>query len=165
LADEDDEVRSNAAFAVGLLCQHTRVDISSKYGDILSSLHPLFTGQSLMNVTDNACGAVCRMIMACPQAIPMEQVLEVVLRMLPLKRDFEENEPVFKCIIMLFRANNSFVFNHILELLNIFAKVLSPPEDQLKDQTRQELIELIQALNQQFPDVVLKSSLSELIQF
>ncbi|CAG8721801.1 8732_t:CDS:10, partial [Cetraspora pellucida] len=158
LADEDDEVRSNAAFAVGLLCQHTRVDISSQYGDILSRLHPLFTGQSLMNVTDNACGAVCRMIMACPQAVPMEQVLEVVLQTLPLKRDFEENEPVLKCIIMLFRANNSF-------LLNIFAKILSPPEDQLKDQTRQELIELIQALNQQFPDAVLKSSLSELIQF
>ncbi|CAG8717211.1 14443_t:CDS:2, partial [Dentiscutata heterogama] len=73
LADEDEEVRSNAAFAVGLLCQHTRLDISSQYGDILSRLHPLFTGQSLLNVTDNACGAVCRMIMACPQAIPMDQ--------------------------------------------------------------------------------------------
>ncbi|KAF0447599.1 ARM repeat-containing protein [Gigaspora margarita] len=165
LADEDEEVRSNAAFAVGLVCQHTRLDISSQYGDILSKLHPLFTGQSLSNATDNACGAVCRMIMTCPQAVPMEQVLEVLLRTLPIKRDFEENEPVFKCICALFRTNNSFVFNHIHDFLNIFAKVLSPPEDQLKDHTRQELIELIQALNQQFPDAVLRSSLGELIQF
>ncbi|CAG8495342.1 1499_t:CDS:10, partial [Scutellospora calospora] len=155
LADEDEEVRSNAAFAIGLLCQYTRLDISSRYGDILSALHPLFTGQSAMNVTDNACGAVCRMIMACPQAVPMDQVLEAVLRTLPLKHDFEENEPVFKCICTLFRANNSFVFNHVPELLNIFAKVISPPEEQLTDQTRQEIMEIIQALNQKFPEAVL----------
>ncbi|CAG8674754.1 3854_t:CDS:10, partial [Acaulospora morrowiae] len=164
LEDEEEEVRSNAAYAVGLLCQYTNVDISGQYSSILSRLSLLFTNQSSTNVTDNACGAVCRMIMACPHVVPVDQVLEAVLRVLPLKKDHEENEPVFQCIFMLFRANNSFVFNHIPELLNIFAQVLSPPEDQLKEQTRQELIELIKALNQQFPDVVARSSLGAFLQ-
>ncbi len=51
------------------------------------------------------------------------------------------------------------MLNHIPEFLKIFAQVLSPPEDQLKDKTRQELIDLIKALNQQFPDVVARSPL------
>lgn len=56
------------------------------------------------------------------------------------------------------------MLNHIPEFLNIFAQVLSPPEDQLKDQTRQELIDLIKALNQQFPDVVARSPLGPFLQ-
>ena len=56
------------------------------------------------------------------------------------------------------------MLNHIPEFLNIFAQVLSPPEDQLKDQTRQELIDLIKALNQQFPDVVARSQLGPFLQ-
>ncbi|CAG8515602.1 454_t:CDS:10 [Diversispora eburnea] len=93
LNDEEEEVRSNAAYAIGLLCQYTNVDISS---------------QSALNVTDNACGAA---------------------------------------------------LNHIPELLNIFAQVLSS-DDQLKEPTKLELIELIKALNQQFPDLVANSPLA-----
>ncbi|CAG8438463.1 984_t:CDS:10 [Funneliformis caledonium] len=164
LGDEEEEVRSNSAFAIGVLCEYTTIDISSQYNVILSRLHPLFNGKSELNVTDNACGAVCRMIIKCPQAIPIDQVLDVIMDTLPLKQDYEENEPVFKCIFYLFRANNSFVLNHIPDFLKIFAQVLSPPEDQLKDHTRQELIDLIKALNQQFPDVVARSPLGPFLQ-
>ncbi|CAB4443681.1 unnamed protein product [Rhizophagus irregularis] len=163
LGDEEEEVRSNSAFAIGVLCQYTTIDISSKYNEILTRIYPLFTGKYVLNVTDNACGAVCRMIIKCSQVIPIDQVLEVIIRTLPLK-DYEENEPVFQCIFYLFRANNSYVLSHIPEFLNIFAQVLSPPEDQLKDQTRQELIDLIKALNQQFPDVVARSPLGPFLQ-
>jgi len=164
LGDDEEEVRSNSAFAIGVLCQYTTIDISSQYNVILSRLYPLFTGKSVLNVTDNACGAVCRMILRCPQVIPIDQVLEVIIHNLPLKQDYEENEPVFQCIFYLFRTNNSYVLNHIPEFLNIFAQVLSPPEEQLKDQTRHELIDLIKALNQQFPDVVARSPLGPFLQ-
>lgn len=41
---------------------------------ILTDLYPLFEGQSLLNVTDNASGAVCRMMMRRPDAVPLDQV-------------------------------------------------------------------------------------------
>ncbi|KAG9295040.1 hypothetical protein G9A89_017834 [Geosiphon pyriformis] len=164
LGDEDDEVRSNAAYAIGLLCFYTNVNIIGQYGAILTALHPLITRQSASNVTDNACGAVCRMILAHSEAIPLDQVLEVLIRTLPLKKDYQENEPVYQCIFQLFRINNSFILNNIPQLLNIFGQVLSPPEDQLTDKTRHELIELIHALHQQFPDMVNQSGLTTLLQ-
>ncbi|CAG8543469.1 8474_t:CDS:2, partial [Ambispora gerdemannii] len=154
LTDENDEVRSNAAYAIGLLCQYTTVNITPQYNNILAALHPLFIKKSTTNVTDNACGAVCRMMLAHPEAVPIDQVLPVLIQTLPLKQDYQENEPVYRCIFQLFRANNNIVLNHITDLLNVFAQVLSPPEDQLLEATRNELIELIRALHHQFPDIV-----------
>ncbi|KAF9336466.1 hypothetical protein BG006_008593 [Podila minutissima] len=150
LNDEEDEVRSNAAYAIGSLCQNTTIDISSQYPALLTALYPLFQGQNLVNTTDNACGAVARMIMAHPSAVPLEQVLPVFVQALPLKRDFEENEPVYKLIFSLIRTQNAWIFNNLTQLLTIFAAVL-PKEDELKAPTRAEMIEMIKALNQQFP--------------
>lgn len=61
------------------------------------------------NTTDNAAGAVARLIIARPEAVPLDQVLPVFLNSLPLKADYAENEPVFNCLFQLFRVNNGFV--------------------------------------------------------
>lgn len=80
-----------------------------QYATILSALHPLFQDQVLANATDNATGAVARLILAHPDAMPLDQVLPVFVGALPLKADFAENEPVFNCLFQLFRSNNAFV--------------------------------------------------------
>ncbi|KAG0370011.1 hypothetical protein BGZ54_008094 [Gamsiella multidivaricata] len=82
LSDEEEEVRSNAAFAIGALCQNTTVDMSSQ---------------------------------------------------------------------------NAWVGNHMARLLAIFTEVLSK-EDELKPHTRQEMIETIKGLNQQFPALNIAAS-------
>ncbi|KAI9254656.1 armadillo-type protein [Sporodiniella umbellata] len=155
--DEDELVRSNAAFALGCLVIHTQVDLSQHYPQLLTALSPLFSNQTLPNTVDNAAGAVSRMIIAHPEAVPFDQVLPVYVNALPLKADFEENEPVFECIFKLFSANNSFVFNHLPQFLHIFTQVLSD-NDQLKETTRNHLIELVRALNTQRPDMNIASS-------
>jgi hypothetical protein len=66
-------------------------------------------------MTDNACGAVARMINRCPSAIPLDQVLPIFLQSLPLTKDFEENEPVYKCIFGLIKENNAFVRGYSLK--------------------------------------------------
>lgn len=117
----------------------------------------MFQGQNLDNVTDNACGAVARMIMRHPDVVPVDQVLPVFVQALPLKRDYEENEPVYKLLFQLIRSQNTWVFNNLTQLLTIFAGVLSK-EDELKPHTRQEMIEIIKALNTQFPALNISAS-------
>ncbi|KAF9345873.1 hypothetical protein BGX26_002644 [Mortierella sp. AD094] len=157
LSDEEAEVRSNAAYTVGALCQNTNLDISSQYPNILTALYPLFQGQNLDNVTDNACGAVARMIMKHPNAVPVDQVLPVFMQALPLKRDYEENEPVYKLLFSLIRSQNAWVFGNLAQVLAIFAEVL-PKEDELKPHTRSEMIDIIKGLNQQFPALNISAS-------
>ncbi|KAI9321271.1 armadillo-type protein [Dichotomocladium elegans] len=156
-SDEDESVRSNAAFALGVLVASTSADLTQQYPAILTALHPLFANQSMGNTTDNAAGAVARLILAHPEAIPMDQVLPVFLNSLPLKVDFAENEPVFNCLFHLFRTNNSFVMSHVPQFLPIFSGVLSN-EEQLTEATRAQLIELVRALNAQSPDLNLRST-------
>ncbi|KAI8824519.1 armadillo-type protein [Fimicolochytrium jonesii] len=148
LGDEEDEVKSNAAYAIGVLVENSDMDLSSYYMQILQSLRPMFDthGKIAGNLADNASGAVCRMIMKNPSLIPLDQVLPVVLDNLPLKKDYEENEPVYRCILHLVRTNNPLLLQNMPKLLNIFAQALSPPEGQLKDNTRAEILELLTTL-------------------
>ncbi|KAI9363287.1 armadillo-type protein [Pilaira anomala] len=155
--DEDHSVRSNAAYALGILVGNSQIDLSSQYPIILTALHPLFQNQPVPNITDNATGAVARLIIARPDAVPLDQVLPVFTSVLPLKIDFAENEPVFNCLFSLFRANNTFVHSQIPNFLPIFHHVLSH-EDQLNDDTRVELIALLRVLNNQSPSLGISGS-------
>ncbi|KAI7861966.1 armadillo-type protein [Spinellus fusiger] len=155
--DDDQTVRSNAAFALGVLTVNTQIDLSAQYAAMLTVLHPLFQNQTLRNTTDNATGAVARLIVAHPEAVPLDHVLPVFLGALPLKADYAENVPVFECLFHLFRANNAFIFAHLAQILPLFASVLAD-EDQLTDATRAQLIELVRALNSQSPELNIASS-------
>ncbi|KAI8069064.1 armadillo-type protein [Gilbertella persicaria] len=156
-ADEDHSVRSNAAYALGILAANSQIDLASQYPVMLTALYPLFQNQPVPNITDNATGAVARLIMARPDAVPLDQVLPVFISVLPLKADFAENEPVFKCLFSLVRANNAYIHSQIPNFLPVFHHVLSN-EDQLDDATRAELVELLRALNTQSPSLGISNS-------
>ncbi|KAJ3028528.1 hypothetical protein HDV00_010188 [Rhizophlyctis rosea] len=146
LGDEDEEVRANAAFAVGALVFHSQSDLTSYYVQVLQLLRPLIETPSELNAKDNACGAIARMILRSPDAIPLDRVLPALLQQLPLKRDYEENEPIYRCLFALLRVNNAYLLENMPQLLNIFAQVLGPPENQLKPATRAEMLEFLNTL-------------------
>ncbi|PPS15544.1 hypothetical protein GOBAR_AA05030 [Gossypium barbadense] len=99
--------RRNAAFCAGELAKNGGETTLKYYNDILRGLYPLF-GESEPDdaVRDNAAGAVARMIMVHPQSIPLNQVLPVFLRVLPLKEDHEESMAVYNCVSMLVLSSN-----------------------------------------------------------
>ena len=99
LTDEDPETKSNAAYAIGLLIFHSTDSAAylPSYNTILGKLEPLLQTQRARTL-DNACGCVTRMIMAHPDKVPIDDILPVLVDLLPLKEDYEENEPIFTCI-------------------------------------------------------------------
>lgn len=161
LSDESPEVQSNAAFAVGVLIENSQRDLAAQYLPVLAALRPLFevpegAPPARYNGRDNAAGAVGRMITKNATAVPIEQVLPVVLSALPLKNDFLENGPVYRAIIHIFVNNSQAVVPHLDGLLRVFAHVLDPEqaEHQLDGQTREQLISLVGMINQSYPDKV-----------
>ena len=112
LSDEDPETKSNAAYAVGQLVFHS-TDTAAylpSYNIILSKLEPLLQTQHARSI-DNACGCVCRMIMAHQDKVPIDDIMPVLVDLLPLKEDYEENKPIFECITGLCKSfNSSFTF-------------------------------------------------------
>jgi len=146
LNDENNEVNSNAAYSIGVLCENTQLDISSYYPEILSRLSPLFNSTSLPQTIDNACGAVARLLLRHPNVVPIEQILPTFFNALPLKNDFAENVPVVKFLQYLFETQNPFILQNKEGLTNLFQSMLSPPENQLNDECREIVLKMAQSL-------------------
>jgi len=165
LSDTDLETRSNAAYATGQLILNS-TDSNTylpHFETILRKLEPMLQIQEA-RIKDNAAGCVCRMIMAHPEHVPIGDVLPALVGLLPLKEDYEENSPVYKCIlklceyIPLFELCDSLLIRFPDEhneptvqqltpqLIPVFETVLSPPNDQLDDETREIVRRTVQAL-------------------
>ena len=86
------------------------------------------------------------MIKAHPQAVPLPQVLPRLVELLPLRNDFRENEPVFDMIIAMFQAQEPTIQGLTGQLLPILEAVMGPPEEQISEETRAKLGELVQYL-------------------
>ncbi|CAI8591539.1 unnamed protein product [Vicia faba] len=128
LASSDATNRRNAAFCVGELCKNGGDSALKYFDNILRGLHPLF-GESEPDhaVRDNAAGAVAKMIMVHPESVPLNQVLPVFMRVLPLKEDQEESMAVYSCVSALVFSSNPLILSLIPELVNIFAQVAASP--------------------------------------
>jgi len=160
LNDAEAEVQSNAAFAMGLLVECSELDLTSHYLHILSALQPLFnvtpdSPAARLNAKDNAAGAVSRLIYKNGSAIPVDQVMPVFINALPLTNDFLENTPVFRALFHMFRTDTTPLRPYTEKILYIFLHVLDRNNaDQITDSIREELIQLIVALNAESPQAI-----------
>ncbi|KAI1277005.1 importin beta-4 [Xylaria sp. FL0933] len=147
LSDEDQETKSNTAYAIGQLIYHSEDEATylPSFPQILRSLEPLLQIQA-QRLQDNAAGCLCRMILSNPNQVPIPEVLPALVDLLPLKEDYEENKPVYQCLHKLYVMSNPTVQELTPRLLPVFQQVLGPPEDQLEDETRQLVTELVRNL-------------------
>jgi hypothetical protein len=145
LNDEDPDTKSNAAYGLGLLILHSTDSAKylPKYTPILTKLGSLL---AVDESRDNAAGCVSRMIIAHPDKVPIAEVLPALVKLLPLKKDYMENKPIYDCIVGLYQHQNATVQQLTGELLGVFAQVLAPPEEQLETETRQKVVELVRYL-------------------
>ena len=142
LADEDDNVKRNAAFCGGVCAEGLKEIISSHYPQLFQALSPIFgmdtsATDSSKACVDNAAAAISRMIMASPTDVPLGQVLPVVLKSLPLKNDMTENETVYKCILGLISMNNADAAANKAEIQRVFTEAIaegSKVDDEIKAQ-------------------------------
>jgi hypothetical protein len=127
LADPEDNVKRNAAFCVGMCAEHLRESIAGDYPALLQQIGPIFSldpnsGDATSACIDNAAAAVSRMIMAGPSSVPIDQVLPVYIRVLPLKVDMTENETVYNCLLGLLQMNHAAVLANAGEIKRIFTE-------------------------------------------
>lgn len=143
MSDEDQLTKSNAAFAVGLLVQMSddTATTSKAYGEIFSKLEPLLQSTEMRQL-DNAAGCVSRMIMKNKSAVPVAQVLPALISKLPLKDDYEENEPVYSMIVQLYKEEDSTIQGLTPQILPVLDHVMGAPKEQLNDETRANVAQL-----------------------
>ncbi|KAG2541956.1 hypothetical protein PVAP13_9NG667300 [Panicum virgatum] len=157
LASSDATNRRNAAFCVGEICKNGGAATLKYYGDILRSLHNLFSNsESDDAVRDNAAGAIARMIMVQPQSIPLNQVLPVFIKALPLKEDHEESMPVYSCICSLLLSSHPQILPLVPDVIHVFAQVVVSPDesDEVKTNIGKAVSHLISVYGQQMQPIL-----------
>lgn len=159
LSDEDSDTRANATYAMGMLAVSSKADnlILPAYPTILGKLESVLSAGPDTNprILDNAAGCVARMVIAHADQLPLQDLLNALLGLLPLKEDYEENEPVFDMLVKLYQEQNQAVFSVTQRLVPVFAAVLAPqPEGQLKDETRQKVVELVKFVGGKEPSLL-----------
>lgn len=155
LSDEDAETKSNAAYATGLLIFNSTDSASylPSFGTILTKLEPLLHTQHARTL-DNAAGCVSRMIMSHQDQMPVSDVMPVLVNLLPLTEDYEENQPIYQCIIGLLQQQEGTVMSLLPKLMPIFASVLGEPAEQLDLETRTKMVEMVKAVASKHPELV-----------
>ena len=97
---------------------------------------------------DNAAGCVSRLILKHQSKVPVDEVLPALVNsgVLPLKEDYQENEPVWTMIVQLYKDQNAIVQRLTPKLAPIMLSVLGEPEEQLTDEVREQLQQLVNHL-------------------
>ncbi|KAL9586075.1 MAG: hypothetical protein Q9203_003998 [Teloschistes exilis] len=152
LQDEDAGTKSNAAFAVGMLILNSKdeKEIGKHFNTVLARLEPLMqTDEARMK--DNAAGCVGRMINGYQEKMPLRMVVPALVAVLPLGEDWEENAPVWDAVVHLCEPT---ILGLTPQLLPAVAKVLGPPEEQLDEETRGKVVELVQFVHSKQPQLV-----------
>ncbi|KAL8669846.1 MAG: hypothetical protein Q9168_005586 [Polycauliona sp. 1 TL-2023] len=148
LKDEDPGVKSNAVFAIGLLIEKSENEreIGKHFNSVLAMLEPLL-GEDEARTKDNAAGCVGRMISSYMDKVPLGAVLPALVSVLPLKEDFEENSAVWGCLVRLYSEGEPTILGLTPKILPILEQVLGPPEEQLDDETREQVVQLVKFLH------------------
>ena len=74
LLDEDEEVRTNSCFGMGVLCQAAQQQLLGQYETILSRLSQVLSKETDRRMIDNVCSCLCRMMVVSPKHVPLNQV-------------------------------------------------------------------------------------------
>ena len=146
MSDEDPQTKSNASYAVGRLIENSNDDstVLKAYPSIMQKLSGLLEINEC-RCMDNAAGCVARMILKHRDQAHVPEVLPALVDsgVLPLKEDYQENEPVWKMILALYRDQDETVMSLTPKLAPIMMSVLSEPEDQLTDEIREQVQGLV----------------------
>ena len=112
LGDEDADVKANAAYAAGLLCEMSTDDrgVLSSYRPIMNKVSPLLESSTPGRLLDNAAGCISRMITRHADKVPLDELLPALIAVLPAKEDYEENKPTMQCIIQLCKCTYTWPF-------------------------------------------------------
>ena len=130
--DEDKDVRNNAIYGIGELALHGGEPVRAHFPAILQTLSSQLAAETDPRCLDQIVGAVCRLIIAHKESVPIQQVLPVVFQYLPLREDMEEYEVVLGAITVLLADGVDIVLAAMPKLIEICASVYDKkvPQDQ-----------------------------------
>jgi HEAT repeat len=148
--DADPEVRRNCLYCIGTFLQHCTEATRPHLNVFLQALFPSFVAGSRAAcgndkaehmAIDNAASALCKAILAVPEAVPLAMALPPLVAVLPLHGDWEEAKFVYTCLMRLLASENAEIIKLLPQVLHIAAVALLP-ESRVSEEVQTTVIGL-----------------------
>ena len=111
------------------------------------SISRLLSDEKAPRVIDQITGAVCRLILANKNLVPLDAVVPVVLQQLPMREDLDEYAVVFQALTVLFADQNPLVANAMPNLVAYSLILLNTTDEEFD---REKVLPLVHGLLQKF---------------
>lgn len=128
VVDEYEEARQNAVFGLGELVLYSGEKAYPHFAQILQALSQIVAIEKEEGVLDNICGSLARMIISNNTLVPLEHVLPVFVQKIPLRKDFHENNAVFRAFHGLLAQNCEPFLPHLPRVISVGLHVLGKNE-------------------------------------
>lgn len=154
--------KRNALFGLGVLAQNSPQKAIPYLEKIASIAVPVLqNGNELeAGLVDNSAGCISRLILYHTDRVPTAQLFPLVLKNLPLKEDFLENETVYNCITNLIETKNPVILNNFPAVLKALGEVLGSLN--VADTIQQRNAEALKVLRASVGDENIRKALSTL---
>ena len=145
-------MRRNAVYCTGVLAAHAPAQVGPHLPHLLNGLRPHLARREGENwaIVDNTASALCRIVMSAPNAVPVDQILPLVLQAVPLQDDPSENMPVYTMLFALIDQSVPVAVAHFPEIVVRFARALTSPDEFLEADIKAEIakraIAMVEAL-------------------
>jgi len=128
MSDADKDVRNNAIFGLGELALNGGPGMVQHYPQILQTLSNHLAKGDEARCVDQIVGAVCRLVVANKAAVPLAEVVPVVLQHLPLKEDKEEYHMVYRCIETVYEDCRELILANLQKIADMSASLMNDKE-------------------------------------
>ncbi|XP_059088623.1 importin-4-like [Tigriopus californicus] len=133
LNDDEDDVRNNAIFGLGELAFRSGPAMYDKYSTILQTLSNILAVEENVRVVDQILGAVCRLLVTNIDLVPLDEVLPVIFKNLPLKEDVEENTIIMKAILVLYAQGHPQVRQNVPKIMEVAVTAFKTGEEAMAE--------------------------------
>jgi len=148
IEDKDEEVRSNAAFGIGVLPFWAKEVLYPEYSKILGMLSTLMAKEESARCVDNIAAAVARIVITGTDQIPLDVVFPGIVNCLPLKEDNEENSIMYQAICHVYKQGNPIVLQHLPQILLAAATIIYTKK--CNKEAEAQIFELVTSVNRDF---------------
>jgi len=148
IEDKDEEVRSNAAFGIGVLPYWAKEVLYPEYQKILGALSALLAKEESPRCVDNIAAAVARIVITGTDQIPLDVVFPGIVNCLPLKEDNEENSIMYQAICHVYKQGNPIVLQHLPQILLAAATIIYTKK--CNKEAEAQIVELVTSVNRDF---------------
>ncbi len=141
--DQCEDVRNNSVFGLGEVALHGGPIVYESFPVILQTLSALLSREDNGRVIDQIVGAVCRLIVANHEIVPVKEVLPVMFRHLPLREDDEEYPIVLECLLKLYSAGEELILVNMHKILLMCGGIYSTDKC-TNEEAEKSLVMLVQ---------------------